>query len=98
MQPLFLQTTPPPGPDMTSVVLVALPAVLGLASVFSLLPRPKPYPLWMGILFGVLALVFAGLLLTPGPLTAQTAVEATLFYLFAAVAILAGVLLVTQRN
>ncbi len=98
MPPLFSQTPPPSGVDLAAVLAVALPALLGLAAVFLLLPRPRPYPLWAGAALGLVALALLGVLLAPTTPAAATAVESTLFYLFSGVAIVAGVLLITQRN
>jgi NADH:ubiquinone oxidoreductase subunit 6 (subunit J) len=72
-----------------------VPAALGLAAVFLLLPRARRFPpLWGALLCG-LALVLAGLWLVR-PETALG--ETILFYAFAAVAVVAGVLLITQSN
>src|SRR5438132_8177842 len=99
MPPLFCQATPPsPGVDLAAVLAVALPALVGLGAVFLLLPRPKPYPTWAGVTLGLVALALLGALLAPTAVTPAGAPETILFYLFAAVAVVAGVLLVTQSN
>jgi NADH:ubiquinone oxidoreductase subunit 6 (subunit J) len=78
---------------------ITLTAVLGAVGVCLLLPRPRSYPVWWGVVAGTAALLLAGvLLLQSGPLTAGTAPEVVLFYLFSAVAIVSGALLITQRN
>jgi NADH:ubiquinone oxidoreductase subunit 6 (subunit J) len=79
-----------PGP----VVGVAVPAALGLVAVYLLLPRPGRRSVVVGALLGVAALVVTGILLV----TAAPSVEGVLFYIFSAIAIVAGALLITQRN
>jgi NADH:ubiquinone oxidoreductase subunit 6 (subunit J) len=74
---------------------ITVPMLLGLAAVYLLLPRPRPYPFLWGAGVGVLALVAAVVLLLG---TTQFDVEPFLFYLFSAVAIIAGALMVTQHN
>jgi NADH-quinone oxidoreductase subunit J len=74
---------------------ITVPMLLGLAAVYLLLPRPRAYPVLWGAGIGVLALVATVLLLLG---TGQFGVEPFLFYLFSAVAIVAGALLVTQHN
>jgi NADH-quinone oxidoreductase subunit J len=74
---------------------IAVPVVLGLVSVYLLLPRPRGYRPWWGAIVAALALVAAGfLLIRAGGDLAQTG----LFYAFSAIAVVAGGLLVTQRN
>jgi NADH:ubiquinone oxidoreductase subunit 6 (subunit J) len=93
MPPLFLQLTPPAA-DVPSVVGIVVATALGLVAVFLLLPRPRAYPIAWGIGAGVLALLALGGLLAADVVS----VEGGLFYLFAAVAVIAGTLLITQRN
>src|SRR5262245_47115404 len=73
-----------------------LPAVAaGAAAVFVLLPRPRPYPAWLGALFGAAAVLLVGAtILRTGAVTAET----LLFYAFSLIAVVSGVLLVTQHN
>jgi NADH:ubiquinone oxidoreductase subunit 6 (subunit J) len=92
MPPLFLQVTP--AVDVPSVVAIVVAAALGLAAVFLLLPRPRAYPIAWGIGAGVLALLALGVVLAADVVS----VEGGLFYLFSAVAVIAGTLLITQRN
>lgn len=73
--------------------------VLGCAAVYLLLPRPQAPRLWIGLGIGLCALVAAGLfLLPPGEAPTAALPEVVLFYLFSAIAVVSGVLLVTQRN
>jgi NADH-quinone oxidoreductase subunit J len=74
---------------------LVVPVVLGLVSVYLLLPRPRPYPAWWGASIAALALVATGFLLIRviGPWG-----YTVLFYAFSAIALIAGGLLVTQRN
>jgi NADH:ubiquinone oxidoreductase subunit 6 (subunit J) len=74
---------------------MAIPVGLGLIAVYLLLPRPRSYPPRWGAIVAGLALVAAGFLLTR---LGGAWVETVLFYAFAALAILGGGLLVTQRN
>jgi NADH-quinone oxidoreductase subunit J len=74
---------------------IALPLLLGGASIYSLLPRPKAYPSFWGAALGLLALVSGGLLLTRGGIASM---EAVLFWSFSILGIVSGVLLVTQHN
>jgi NADH:ubiquinone oxidoreductase subunit 6 (subunit J) len=72
-----------------------LPLIAGALAVYLLLPRPRAYPVLWGIAAGAAALVLGG-----GLLVHATAVwqETVLFYVFSGSAIVAGALLVTQRN
>jgi NADH:ubiquinone oxidoreductase subunit 6 (subunit J) len=75
--------------------LVLLPLLAGAAAVFLLLPRPKSFPALWGALTGVVALALAGWFVVG---VAGFSVEAFLFYVFSGLALVFGVLLVTQRN
>jgi NADH:ubiquinone oxidoreductase subunit 6 (subunit J) len=69
--------------------------VLGVLAIFLLLPRPRPGPWPVGIGLATLALLVAGtFVVRVGALTAET----FLFYTFSTMALIAGGLLVTQRN
>lgn len=69
--------------------------VLGLISIYLLLPRTHRVPPWIGAVLGGLALVLAGVgLLRAEVFTAQT----LLFDSFAAVAVISGTMLITQSN
>jgi NADH:ubiquinone oxidoreductase subunit 6 (subunit J) len=95
---LLLQAdTPAAGPGFLGEYGPAfvVPAALGLAAVYLLLPRVRRYPpLWGGLLAG-LAVVVAGWWLIH--FEAATA-EAVLFYAFAGIAIVSAGMLVTQHN
>jgi NADH:ubiquinone oxidoreductase subunit 6 (subunit J) len=81
--------------DATTLWPLALPLLLGAAAVFLLLPRPEPYPPAAGAGLGALALLVGGVLIVRVGLVD---VEALLFYVFSTVALVAGGLLLTQRN
>jgi NADH:ubiquinone oxidoreductase subunit 6 (subunit J) len=87
-------------PLLAAVHLTALRTILpavaaGAAAVFVLLPRPRPYPSWLGALFGAAAVLLTGAtILRAGAVTAET----FLFYAFSFLAVVSGVLLVTQHN
>jgi NADH-quinone oxidoreductase subunit J len=74
---------------------IVLPIVLGLIAVYLLLPRPRPFPSLWGATAGGLSLLLAGRLLIERRLVLP---EMLLFYAFSTVAVVAGGLLVTQRN
>jgi NADH:ubiquinone oxidoreductase subunit 6 (subunit J) len=99
---LLAQTEPPPagggpglGPFLAEFWPVLVPAVLGLAAVYLLLPRARRFPpLWGGLLGG-LAVVAAGSWLIH--FTALSP-EAVLFYVFAGLAVLSAGMMVTHSN
>jgi NADH:ubiquinone oxidoreductase subunit 6 (subunit J) len=80
--------------DFWPVVGAVVPAALGFAAVYLLLPRPQGRSVTAGAALGVLALVAVGALLS----YAVPNLEGVLFYVFSGVAIVAGVLLITQSN
>jgi NADH-quinone oxidoreductase subunit J len=80
--------------ELRAAVGSAVFAVLGGAGVYLLLPRPRGRSVVAGGVLALLALLALGVLLSPVPLTAET----FLFYVFAAVAVISGCLLITQRN
>jgi NADH:ubiquinone oxidoreductase subunit 6 (subunit J) len=94
---LFLQTGPGEGLANFVTVLwpVLLPAVLGLAGIYLLLPRARRFPPLYGAALGGAALVLAGIFLVRASAALP---ETILFYAFAAVAVVGGVLLVTHHN
>jgi NADH:ubiquinone oxidoreductase subunit 6 (subunit J) len=81
--------------DSIGLGRIALPLVLGLAAIYLLLPRPRPYPPLWGAAAAGLALVLGGWLLISSGIAFP---ENVLFYAFSAIAIAGGALLVTQRN
>src|SRR4051812_36752260 len=92
--PLFSAAPPSPGP-WPALGPIVLAAAVGGVAVYLLLPRPRSFPVLAGGLLGVLALGLTGAFVTrAGRLTPET----FLFYAFSAVAVIAGTLLVTQRN
>jgi NADH-quinone oxidoreductase subunit J len=74
---------------------IVLPLLAGAAAIYLLLPRPRAYPVIWGAALGALALVLAGTFLIGVPFFTP---ESILFSLFSSVAIISGVLLVTQHN
>ena len=74
---------------------ITLVCTLGLVAIYALLPRPRRLPVLLGVGSGVLALVLAAFLVVR---VGKLSLETFLFYLFSAVAIIAGGLLVTQQN
>jgi NADH:ubiquinone oxidoreductase subunit 6 (subunit J) len=76
---------------------VLVPAALAFGGVYLLLPRPSRVPsrITAGVALTIAGLILAGwLLVRPGFVIPET----ILFYAFAAVAVVAGGLLVAQRN
>jgi NADH:ubiquinone oxidoreductase subunit 6 (subunit J) len=69
--------------------------MVGLLAIYLLLPRPRGYPLWLGVTAAALALLLAGVFLIGG---GAANAETVLFYAFSAIAVISGALLVTQRN
>jgi len=80
---------------LSNVWPIALTALLGLVAVYTLLPRPRRMPVLLGMACGVLALGLTGWLIIRA---SSFTLETLLFYVFAATAVLAGGLLVTQSN
>jgi NADH:ubiquinone oxidoreductase subunit 6 (subunit J) len=74
---------------------IALPVLAGIAAIYLLLPRPKPYPRIWGAAAAAAALLLSGWLLVHAT---QSRAETVLFYAFSGIAIVAGGVLVTQRN
>ena len=85
----------PPFAATHPLVKLASPLAAGLIALFLLLPRPRPYPRWLGAASAALALFLAGAwLVNLGALT----VEHVLFYAFSGVALLAAGLTITQHD
>jgi NADH:ubiquinone oxidoreductase subunit 6 (subunit J) len=74
---------------------ITLVMALGAAAMYLLLPRPRAQRVTFGAGLGVLAILLGGVLFV-GSHVANP--EVILFYAFSAVAVIAGGLLVTQRN
>jgi NADH:ubiquinone oxidoreductase subunit 6 (subunit J) len=74
---------------------IILPVILGAMGVYLLLPRVRPYPIFWGTGLSAMALLLAGFTLIRSGMALP---ENLLFYCFSAIAIVAGVLLITQRN
>jgi NADH:ubiquinone oxidoreductase subunit 6 (subunit J) len=74
---------------------LVLPLLSGALAIYMLLPRPRPYPTWIGVLLGVVALATTALsVIWLDFFSAET----FLFYAFSALAIFGGSLLATQHN
>ena len=95
--PLVLFAADPPRRLAALLALwpIWLPLAVGGLAIFLLLPRPKPRPPALGVAVGLLALLLGGSFLVR---TGTFTVEALLFYAFAGLTIVAGTLLITQRN
>jgi NADH:ubiquinone oxidoreductase subunit 6 (subunit J) len=74
---------------------ITLVMVIGAAAIYLLLPRPRGQKTLYGAGLGLLAVLLAGALLVG---TRTVDAESFLFYAFSATAVIAGSLLVTQRN
>ena len=72
-----------------------VPALLGMAAIYLLLPRARRYPPLYGAAVGGLALVAAGWWMIRSE---WVLVETILFYTFAGLAIVFGGLMIAQRN
>jgi NADH:ubiquinone oxidoreductase subunit 6 (subunit J) len=75
--------------------IILLPTVLGFLAVYLLLPQVRRSHVAWGAAVGALALILAGVLLVH---RTGIAAETFLFYCFASIAVVGGVLLVTQSN
>jgi NADH-quinone oxidoreductase subunit J len=83
-------------PTLTPVwPLIVVPVLLGGAAVYLLLPRPHPLVRWSGWVSAALALGAAGFGLIHA---AKPDPETILFYAFAGLAVVAGGMLVCQKN
>ncbi|MFN4261372.1 MAG: NADH-quinone oxidoreductase subunit J [Gemmataceae bacterium] len=76
-------------------MLFLVPLILGAVAVYLLLPQPRGYPPLLGAGLAGLALVLAGGFWARG---ASWSPETVLFYSFAAMAVIAGGLLITQSQ
>jgi NADH-quinone oxidoreductase subunit J len=75
--------------------LVLLPAVLGFAAIYLLLPRVRRFNLIWGSALAVIGLVLGAAVLVR---TDAVWIEALLFYSFSGLAVVAGVMMITQKN
>src|SRR5262249_4587555 len=77
-----------------------LASLLGLIAVYVLLPNPRRRPVLLGMAAAGVALLVAAFTIVriSRPDSPEQFIEAFLFYAFAATAIVAGALLVTQQN
>jgi NADH-quinone oxidoreductase subunit J len=94
---LFADTETPKGvmPFFKENWLALLPIVLGFAAVYVLLPKARrSKPIW-GALAAAVALVFGAAVLVRSD---AALVEAVLFYSFAGIAIVGGVMMIAQSN
>ncbi|OAI47453.1 hypothetical protein AYO44_09475 [Planctomycetaceae bacterium SCGC AG-212-F19] len=85
---------PPHSPLTVLLWPIGACVLLGAVAVYLLLPRPRPYPPWIGGALAAVALVVTGVWLTH----TGVSIESVLFYIFAGVAVAAGGMLVTQAN
>src|SRR5207249_8335992 len=76
-------------------VAIALPVVLGLVGIYLLLPRPRTASVRWGVICTVASLLLGGALLIRRE---GLDPEVPLFFAFSGVAIVAGCLLLTQKN
>ncbi len=74
---------------------ILLPLILGALTIWLCLPRPRPYPWYLGALFGGLLLFYLATLFLR---ESGFAPEVVLFYAFSALALLGGSMLLTQQN
>jgi NADH:ubiquinone oxidoreductase subunit 6 (subunit J) len=75
--------------------LIGFACLLGMIAVYVLLPRPRRMPVLLGIGVGTAAALLTGFVVArAGAFTLET----ILFYVFSAVAVVAGTLLVTQQH
>lgn len=85
---------PPAAPAM-ELWQLWLPLLLGALAVYLLLPRPRNYPRPLGALAAAAAILSAGWLLVHSE---TVSVELVLFYIFAALAVSAGGMMLAQSN
>lgn len=81
--------------QLASVWTIWLPLLVGGFAIYLLLPRPRPYPWYLGALAGGVALFLGASLLFR---SLKFSPEVVLFYSFSFLAILGAALLVTQHN
>lgn len=96
---VFAQTPAAPADSLATLLNregpALVPLLLGALAIYLLLPRPRPYPRVYGVLCALASLVTAGIfLLRPMGFSP----EIGLFYAFSALALIGGMLLITQDN
>jgi NADH:ubiquinone oxidoreductase subunit 6 (subunit J) len=74
---------------------IALTVAVGMAAICALLPRPKRRPVLLGAALGGVGLALAAVLLLK---VAHITVEAILFYAFAGLTLVSGVVMITHPN
>lgn len=79
----------------TQVGPIAATVALGMAAIGILLPKPRRGPVLLGVLLGALALAAMCVLFLG---VARITIESVLFYVFAALALTSGTVMITQAN
>jgi NADH:ubiquinone oxidoreductase subunit 6 (subunit J) len=77
------------------LLLILLPLLPGAVAVYYLLPRPMGRQVLLGVLLGAFALVAGAMTIVR---VDGLSVETVLFYIFSGLAVVAGTLLIGQRN
>ena len=98
---LIAQAEPARGlmPFLQENWLVLLPPVLGFIAVYLLLPQVRrAKPIWGGALAALALVLGAATLIHADTSTTETQVESLLFFAFAGIAIVGGVMMITQSN
>ena len=79
--------------------LVLLPPVVGFAAVYLLLPQVRrAKPIWGGALAALALVLGAATLVHADTSTMEAQIESLLFFAFAGIAIVGGVMMITQSN
>jgi NADH:ubiquinone oxidoreductase subunit 6 (subunit J) len=94
---VFAETEAPTGlmPFLQESWLLLMPAVLGFVAIYLLLPKARrAKPIWGGVLAALALIVGAAVLVRTDAIWQ----ESILFYAFAGIAIVAGVMMITQSN
>jgi NADH-quinone oxidoreductase subunit J len=83
------------GASRSGIWSIMVTVVLGFATIYMLLPRPRSYPRAWSLVAAIPALLLTGFLLLAGQ---GWSLESSLFYLFSFVAIVSGGLLIVLNN